>query len=523
VAGDNPHDRPTADGAASKAVTTPEPSQAKVPRTVPGHSDRRMTAMLAGRYQIIAKLGQGGMGTVYLAEHVLIEKKVAVKILSEELVLREELVVRFQQEAKAASKIGHENIVDITDFGKADDGAVYIVMEYLKGRDLGREIRTVGPLAAARTERIMNQVCRALAAAHSEGIFHRDLKPDNIFLVEREGRGDFVKILDFGLAKVIGSEQKGGPRTAAGTVFGTAEYMSPEQARGEISDHRTDVYAAGCILYEMLTGKVPFSAEQFDVVLLMQLADEPMPPSKRAPDAGITPELEAVVLKALAKNREHRFQSMKDLALALCAALGGDARHAWPVGDAKAEQATTPPVAAKGSPVRRTSPSRREMWPLVALVLALAGIAAAVAIWPRDKPAPVAAVTPPPVATSAPQPPPLTPAPQLERHRVTVQSAPPEADVMRGPERLGRTPFDLELPASSEPFDVTLVKAGYKDGHLRIAPDRPREYVVRLQAAPRKPAAYVSPPPTPPPAVPEPKPPEPKKKTTRELKDVFDE
>jgi len=513
VGNDNPHDRPTVDVSSSRAATTPEPSVARVPRPAAGDADPRINSTLAGRYRILATLGQGGMGTVYLAEHVLIEKKVALKVLAEELQLREQLMVRFQQEAKAASRIGHENIVDITDFGNADDGAVFIVMEHLKGHDLAREIRNGGRLSVARSERIMNQLCRALAAAHAEGIFHRDLKPDNIFLVEREGRTDFIKILDFGLAKVTGADRQGGPRTAAGTVFGTAEYMSPEQARGEVADHRTDVYAAGCILYEMLTGTVPFRAEQFDVVLLMQLADAPMPPSQRAPEAGITSQLEAVVLKALAKNREQRFQSMKDLALALCAAVDGDARAAWGGG---VEQATELPTVAPRA--KRIAPARRaRRWPLWAAAIALAGGAAAWAPWPRQPPAPAAVVASPAPAVVAPPAPAATPAPRVAVSRITISSTPGEADVMRGPERLGRTPVAFELPPTSEPFEVTLVKNGFKPAHVQVAPDRTREYVVRLQAAAHKHSSVAAP------AAVVRQPVEPTRKPPSELKDIYQE
>ncbi len=500
MAADNPHDRPTADGRASHAKTTPEPKQTGVARTLPAVSDARLNTTFGGRYRILEKLGQGGMGVVYLAEHALIEKKFAIKVLSDELVLREELLVRFQQEAKAASRIGHENIIDITDFGKTEGGAVYIVMEYLKGRDLARHVRGSTPMDAVRAERIMNQVCRALAAAHAEGIFHRDLKPDNIFLVERQDRADFVKILDFGLAKVTGADQRGGPMTAAGTVFGTAEYMSPEQARGEVSDHRTDVYAAGCILYEMLTGHVPFRGDDFMLVLYMQQFDEPIPPSQRAPDRHITPEVEAVVLKALAKDRERRFQSMKDLALALNAAVGGDAKLAWGTSSERAAQPATVIASARSDQGRK----RSGRWLWLAAPIAFAGAAVAFLAWPRPAPAP-----PPPPIVVLPTAPALPPAP-IKSH-ISIRSAPADADVMRGAERLGRTPLELDLASDTAPFDVTLVKAGRHDTQLHVAPDRNREYVVQMSRTASKPAP------------PKPQEPEPVKKPPRELKDVLSE
>ena len=162
---------------------------------------------VAGRYKILRKLGEGGMGVVYLAEHVLIEKKVAIKILSDDFARKADLVARFMQEAKAASNIGHENIIDITDFGETASGSVFFVMEFLDGGDLSHYIREGGPMQIDRVRYIMNQICRALGAAHSKGIIHRDLKPENIFLVTREGAHDFVKILDFGIAKIVGARR----------------------------------------------------------------------------------------------------------------------------------------------------------------------------------------------------------------------------------------------------------------------------------------------------------------------------
>src|SRR5258705_3471444 len=206
------------------------------------------------------------------------------------------------QEAKAASKIGHENIIDITDFGETASGSVFFVMEFLEGADLAHHIRE-GAMSLERTRYIMNQVCRALGAAHAKGIIHRDLKPENIFLIERNGQPDFVKILDFGIAKMNSLDEGGARLTRTGMIFGTPEYMSPEQAKGDRPDHRVDIYAAGCILYEMLTGDVPFSAESFMGVLTKHMFEAPQPPTQRAPHANISPDVEAVVLKALAEDR----------------------------------------------------------------------------------------------------------------------------------------------------------------------------------------------------------------------------
>ncbi|HEX9103889.1 MAG TPA: serine/threonine-protein kinase, partial [Polyangia bacterium] len=296
---------------------------------LPENGDPYVGKTIADRYRVLSKLGEGGMGVVYLAEHVFIEKRVALKVLSEDFARKADLVARFMQEAKAASKIGHEHIVDITDFGETASGSVFFAMEFLDGMDLAGHIKSGGAMPFARAKHIINQICRALGAAHAKGIIHRDLKPENVYLVTREGRADFVKVLDFGIAKMSGLDEGGSRLTRTGMIFGTPEYMSPEQARGDKPDHRVDIYAAGCILYEMLTGDVPFHAETFMGVLTKHMFENPQPPSQRNPAANIPPDVEEVCLKALAKDRDQRFQTMKEMALALEACVGGDLAQAW--------------------------------------------------------------------------------------------------------------------------------------------------------------------------------------------------
>ena len=208
-----------------------------------------------GRYRIIELIGEGGMGKVYLAEHVEIGKRVALKVLHPSYSRMPDLVERFRREARAASKIGHPNIVDVTDFGATADGSVYFVMEYLEGVELGSVIEREGALDVARALRITGQICRALSAAHREGIIHRDLKPENIFLITRDGEADVVKVLDFGIAKTTEAEAARERRlTSPGMAMGTPEYMAPEQAAGRPADARTDIYSLGAIMYEMVTG-----------------------------------------------------------------------------------------------------------------------------------------------------------------------------------------------------------------------------------------------------------------------------
>ena len=274
--------------------------------------DPILDTTIDGRYAIESRLGEGGMGVVYKARHVLIDKPVAIKILRKEAAQDTASVQRFIQEAKSASKINHSNIVDITDFGVLADGHAYFVMEFLQGPTLAQAIQE-GPLDAARVCSIGAQMARGLYAAHTKGIVHRDLKPENIFLLEREGQKDFVKIVDFGIAKVGGGQKL----TQVGMVLGTPEYMSPEQATGQETDHRVDQYAVGCIMYEMLTGVVPFLGDRPAQTLTKHVFEPVIPPRKRKPELDTPATLEAVVLRTMAKKPEQRFPSMRDLELAL--------------------------------------------------------------------------------------------------------------------------------------------------------------------------------------------------------------
>ena len=276
---------------------------------------------LDGRYFIQAKIGEGGMGVVFSARHAVIERPLAIKVLKREVMRDAATIKRFVQEAKAASRIGHPNIVDVTDFGTTPDGMTYSVMEFVVGDTLSAAMRAAAPFPAERVIKIGAQIARALGAAHDKGIVHRDLKPENVFLTDRDGRTDFVKIVDFGIAKVAPTDaaQAAEPRlTRAGSVFGTPEYMAPEQAAGRgDTDARVDIYALGVILYEMLCGRVPHRGDNMVRTLAMQMLDAPVPPSKVRPDLDIHPELEGVILHALAKKREQRYATMGELLAAL--------------------------------------------------------------------------------------------------------------------------------------------------------------------------------------------------------------
>ncbi len=282
--------------------------------------DQLVGQTLDGRYYIERKIGEGGMGVVYSARHAVIERPLAIKVLKKEALRDSATITRFVQEAKAASRIGHPNIVDVTDFGTTPEGLTYSVMEYVKGTTLAMVIKTAAPLPVARAAAIGQQLARALGAAHDKGIVHRDLKPENIFLVERDGQSDFVKIVDFGIAKVTPIDgAAAGPRlTRAGSVFGTPEYMAPEQAAGRSDiDGRVDVYALGVILYEAVTGRLPLKGDSPVRTIAMQLLDPVVPPRQSRPDLDIGEDFEAIIMKALAKRRDERFRTMSEFQTAL--------------------------------------------------------------------------------------------------------------------------------------------------------------------------------------------------------------
>ncbi len=283
-----------------------------------------------GNYKIVRVLGEGGMGTVYLAEHPMIGKRVAVKMLRPDLGTDPGLVSRFFQEAKAVNEIRHPNIVDISDFGHTSDGIVYFVMELLEGKSLRDRLSEYGPMPIEQAVTTARQVIDALAAAHRVGIIHRDLKPDNVFLVaDSQVPGGFrSKLFDFGVAKLLGDKQKQvGHKTIDGAVVGTPFYMSPEQALCHDVSAAADIYAMGVVLFEMLTGQVPFRSEQL-VLLLNAILKQPAPPPSRL-RAEIPPWLDRLVLRCLEKDPEARPRSMEEVSRALATgmleAAGGEA------------------------------------------------------------------------------------------------------------------------------------------------------------------------------------------------------
>ncbi len=273
---------------------------------------------VVGNYEVLAKVGEGAMGSVFSAHHPRIGKKVALKVIHAELATNEEMLSRFFQEARAVTQIGHENIVEVQDYGQTPEGENFIVMELLEGIGLGDLIKKHGALSVPRATHIALQMSDGLAAAHARGIIHRDLKPDYVMLIPRGGDPDFVKILDFGLAKLVGPNAGGAnsPKTATGSLLGTPHYMAPEQAESSKDvDQRADVYSLGCILFQLLTGRVPFPGEGFGDVLIKHIRDPPPLPSRLNPQ--VPKGIEKIVLHALAKKPDFRFANMEDFRRAL--------------------------------------------------------------------------------------------------------------------------------------------------------------------------------------------------------------
>jgi eukaryotic-like serine/threonine-protein kinase len=383
---------------------------APVAREAEAQFDSLIGTVLAGRYEVLRRIGEGGMGAVYEAKHALIGKRVAVKVLLEKFHAKSDFVARLLQEARLASSIGHQNIVDVTDFGTTDDGRSFVVMEFLDGESLAELERREAPLPIERSLRIARQAASALGAAHAKGIFHRDVKPENLYLVRR-GDADFVKVVDFGISKAVKPGGDDGAEayrlTHTGLLLGTPLYMSPEQARGdEDLDHRADIWALGVLLYECLTGEVPFRANNYLQIISQVLTHEPPSPSRLRPELGIPDAVDAVVMRAMEKDRARRYQTMAELEQDLARLLAGD------------QNVGLPPVAGP-APAVRPAPKR---WPLVlvGLVVLAGGVSMALR---RPAVPPVAARPPasPPMAAPrvaappAAAPPPAVPAPAPAR------------------------------------------------------------------------------------------------------------
>lgn len=312
---------------------------------------------LLGQFRVLERIGRGGMGEVYKAEQPAMERMVAIKILHAKLAKRVDLVSRFRREARAMSRLSHPNTVRVFLYGHLEDtDQLYIVMEYLDGIDLARLVRRDGPMEPMRAIKVMNQVLGALEEAHAMGVVHRDLKPENILLTSQGGMPDFPKVLDFGLAKIHENKPRPGSLilTREGMVFGTPEFMSPEQARGEVLDSRSDVYSVSLIFYELVTGRLPFPKSKPMEYISHHINTEPTPITERNPNVNLPPNLAPIVARALEKNRENRYQSAREFAEALRTVLPRSLQTTT-------QSAFSPPRiqsrAEETQPIRRPAPS----------------------------------------------------------------------------------------------------------------------------------------------------------------------
>ncbi|HEX2295501.1 MAG TPA: Stk1 family PASTA domain-containing Ser/Thr kinase, partial [Actinomycetota bacterium] len=329
-----------------------------------------------GRYAVLEPVGSGGMAEVYRARDELLGRDVAVKVLSDRLSRDRSFVERFRREAQSAANLNHPNVVSLYDYG-ADDGAYYIVMEYIEGKSLGDIVGESGALLPERAAEIASDVAAALERAHSSGLVHRDIKPTNI-MITSSGQ---TKVTDFGIARALGQSTEQTQMTQTGMVIGTAAYLSPEQAQGNPVDARSDVYSLGCVLYEMLTGRPPFTGDAPLAIAYKHVREDAVPPSTVNPD--VPRELDAVTLKALAKNPDNRYASAHEMREDLQRFLGGQKVHATPLMATQTAVAT--PVSSGTQVIERSETEyepppepRRGGWYVLAalLILALFGLGA---------------------------------------------------------------------------------------------------------------------------------------------------
>ncbi len=477
---------------------------------------------IIGNYKITAKLGEGGMGVVYLAEHPVIGRKVAMKAIHPELSRNPEVVSRFMTEAKSVNQIGNDHIVDISDFGTTTEGEFYFIMEFLQGESLADRLKHQHLLAPPLALQIAAQVADALAASHAHGIIHRDLKPENIFLINRGGIPDFVKVLDFGLAKLTQGEEKVSHKTRTGSVMGTPYYMAPEQCEGKANiDHRADLYSLGIILFEMLTGKVPFGGEGYGEIIVKHMTMPP--PSPRAINPMVTAAQEAVVARALTKNRDDRFPSMTEFREAILdperyaknapalpvrapGSAYADTQGATPgqMGDDGASGqivfGANPALGARSSPMPSTFRENagellggeaqlpRSRKGLIAGTLGAVIVAGAAALFFTHKSAPVEPTRAPVAAAPVPVP---TPAPATVKVAFTSEPAGATVSRVDTGKIVGTTPFDLELAHGTAPVEFVFKKESFEETRATVVPDSPGQLTAALkgEAAPAQPIA----------------------------------
>jgi serine/threonine-protein kinase len=454
--------------------------------------------LLAGQYRVLEPIGQGGMGAVYVVEHTHLQKKFAAKILNADLARKPDAIARFELEAVSASKLDHDNIVSILNFGHGDDGTVYLIMELLRGETLEQRLRRGLP-SAEETILTIIPVCRALHAAHAAGITHRDVKSDNVFLARRSGNRCVVKVLDFGVSKIKETKRADTRLTRAGQVLGSPLYMSPEASRGASDvDARADIYAVGVMLYEMFTGHPPFQADNYLQVLYMHIHDAPRPPREGCPE--MSPELERVILRALEKDREKRYQTMKELEddlLGVFPTLSPDTpllcTEELPMG---ASGRITPfatgtdtrhPTHGPSLPI--TGPQAKRPGHLLWRGLLATAVVAVLALaWLGRSPesSRPKAVEPPPIAPATPTkvaPSPEPPRPTPPRTIVVLIETTPRGAAVAIDERpIGTSPIESTLPADGRPHVITAQHRGYRPQHRTIVAHT--NQVLHLRLAP---------------------------------------
>ena len=468
--GQKPGDRPaSADGATESGSVTV---------AISDDAEKRVGTVM-GSYRILEVLGKGGMGAVYLAEHIKLERKVALKMLHPQYAEMPEVVRRFFAEARAVNRIFHDHIVEITDFVENESGLNYFIMEYLRGLSLSELMQREAPLPLSRSIGIIVQVCSALSAVHNASIIHRDLKPDNIFITEKGGQKDFVKLLDFGIAKLLDAEGHTVKlqTTAAGMILGTPEYMSPEQSRGKPVDYRTDIYSIGVILYELAAGKKPFEAESFGEMVIAHSTEAVVPPSQVEGNFQRIPrELDELILQCLEKDPQKRPQSTREIE----ARLRDIARaHA---------------VSLEQFDIKPKRLSRRSKY-LGGAALGLAAAAAAVFVFgvtrsSGDEPAEgvSAASLEPSAMDAAPLaggPPDAALPADTSDVEITFHSIPGGAQVFApgDEEPLGTTPFSISLERSDSHVDFEFKKTGYETVEQSVSLRRDTQIAVGLAKA----------------------------------------
>jgi len=401
-------------------------------------------ASIQDRYDIGPPIGEGGMGVVYRVRHVLLGRDMALKLLRPEHARDPLVLERMHREALSAAQIDSPHVARVFDFGLLDDGAPYIVMELLEGRELSEELQREARLPWARVADLALQVCDALAKVHRAGVVHRDLKPENLFLVDRPEGEDFVKILDFGLAKVSG----GASLSRAGMAIGTPSYMSPEQCAGEATDASTDVYALGCVLYELLSGRPPFVAERYSDVLVAHITQAPQPLGELVP--GLPEDAEALVMRCLQKDPEWRFESVDELADAIRAVDGAVPERSGTrrIPEARRRRA---PIALPAP----AEPSNALVWTLA--VALLGAVAALIAAFALVRPAAPTRPTAPTIAAAPAE-------------TFLLATDPPGAALRVDGAPRGHTPLRLSAEdVAGRALELTL--EGHAPRELRLSPD----------------------------------------------------